>query len=69
MHTLPRTNNSILQLTWVVGVYKIYCSNIECPIIREVYGPPESIKYAETMALMMIKLDILRVILEEQILG
>ncbi len=30
MHTLPRTNRSILQLTWVlivVGVYKIYCSN------------------------------------------
>ncbi len=37
MHTLPRTNNNILQLTWVwlvVAVYKIYCSNIECPIIR-----------------------------------
>ncbi len=34
IHTLPRTNNSILQLTWVVGVYKIYRSNIECPIIR-----------------------------------
>ncbi len=31
IHTLPRTNNSILQLTWVwivVGVYKIYCSKI-----------------------------------------
>ncbi len=34
IHTLPRTNNSILQLTSVVGVYKIYRSNIECPIIR-----------------------------------
>ncbi len=35
------------QLTWillvlVVGVHKIYCSNIECPIIREVYRSPES---------------------------
>ncbi len=32
-------------MTWVlkvVGVYKIYCSNIECPIIREVYWSPES---------------------------
>ncbi len=45
MHTLPRTNSSILQLTWaliVVGVYKIYCSNIECLIIREVYRSPDS---------------------------
>ncbi len=40
MHTLPRTNSSILQLTLlliVVGVHKMYYSNIECPIIREVY--------------------------------
>ncbi len=42
---LPRTNNSILQLTWlliVLRVYKIYYSNIEFPIIREVYRSPES---------------------------
>ncbi len=34
-----------LQLTWlsiVVGVYKIYCSNIDCPIIREVYRSPKN---------------------------
>ncbi len=46
MHTPPRTYISLLQLTWVlivVGGYKIYCSNIECPIIREVYWSPESI--------------------------
>ncbi len=45
MHTLTRTNSCILQLTWViivVGVYKIYCSNIECQIISEVYWSPES---------------------------
>ncbi len=45
MHTLSRTNSSILQLTWlliVVGVYKIYSSNIEFPIIREVYRSLES---------------------------
>ncbi len=45
MHTLPRTNSSILQLTWVlivVGVYIVCCSNIECPIIRELYKTPES---------------------------
>ncbi len=41
-HTLPRTNNTILKLTWVMGVYKIYCSNIECQIIREVYRSLES---------------------------
>ncbi len=27
------------------GVYKIYCSNIECPIIREVYRSAESIHF------------------------
>ncbi len=46
IHTLPRTNSSILQLTWVlivVGVYQIYWSNIECPIIREVYWSPERV--------------------------
>ncbi len=35
-----------LQLTWpliVVWVYKIYFSNIECPIIREDYQSPESL--------------------------
>ncbi len=47
MHTLPRTNSSIfiLQLIWgliVEEVYKIYCSNIEWPIIREVHQSPES---------------------------
>ncbi len=44
-HTLCRTNNSILQLAWVlivVGFYQIYSSNIECTIIREVYWSPES---------------------------
>ncbi len=41
-YTLPRTNNSILQLIRVVGVYKIYSSNIECPIIREFYRSQES---------------------------
>ncbi len=43
-HTCPE-QTSILQLTWaliVVRVYKIYCSNIECPIMRDVYGSPES---------------------------
>ncbi len=41
----PRTNNYILQMTWLliaVGVYNIYCINIECPIIRGVYWSPES---------------------------
>ncbi len=45
MHTLPRTNSNILWLTWVlivVGFDKIYCSKIECAIIREVYRSPES---------------------------
>ncbi len=43
---LLRTTSSLLQVTWlliVVGVYQIYYSNIECPIIREVYRPPESL--------------------------
>ncbi len=35
---------TIAYYNWlrVVGVYKIYCSNIECPIIREVYRSLES---------------------------
>ncbi len=50
-YTLPQNKHTILQLTWVlvvVGVFiKIYCSNIECPIIREVYWSPESIPFLE----------------------
>ncbi len=49
--SLPRTNNDLLQLTWlliVVGVYKIYYSSIKFPFIREVYWSPESKQHSET---------------------
>ncbi len=32
-----------LTINTIVGVDKIYCLNIECPIIKKVYRSPESI--------------------------
>ncbi len=46
----PRTNNETYHIAIDLSVnncrsfYKIYCSNIECPIIRDVYRSPESSK-------------------------
>ncbi len=46
IHIQSQNKHTILQLTWVFNCcgsfYKIYCSNIECPIIREVYPFTES---------------------------
>ncbi len=46
LHTSPEKTHCIvidLSINSYGSFYKIYCSNIEYPIIREVYRSPESI--------------------------